>query len=225
MTTNVTDPSAPQNPPAPAAAAPPPPAAPAAPSQTDPAWINDRIAQAKRSERETLLKELGVTDPAQAKAAIEAARAADEAKKSSDTRLAETTSALETERQKNATLAAAVKAQADAAVKDLTPQQLAAVTAVAGEDPAKQLTAIAALRPTWAAAPTAPAPVAAPVAPTAPAAPTNTAPPRAAPPAGPTAPTDHLAAYTALRGANPFAAAAYRREHAADIAAAEDKQT
>ena len=187
----------------------------AAPSQPDPAWINDRIAQAKRSAEAELLKTLGVTDVEAAKVAVAAAKAADDAKKSAETRAAEAASALEAEKARSASLAAAVKAQADAAMKDLKPEQLAAVQSVAGEDPAKQLSALAALRPTWTTT------VAAVPPPTA-----STAPPRAAPPENTSAASpDHASIWRSLRESNPFAAAQYRKTHEAAISAAESKKT
>ncbi len=207
-------PTAPQT--APAA-----PATPSVPTQpVDPNWLNGRIAQAKQSAQSDLLKQLGVTDVETAKSAIAAANAAADAKKSADTRAAEATSALEAERAKTASLSAAVKAQADAAIKDLKPEQLAAVQAVAGDDPAKQLTAIAALRPTW-ATPIVPAPTTQ----QAPTAPTNTAPPRSAPTQAAAETVDHAARYGALKQDNPFAAAQYRHANERALADAEDKKT
>src|ERR1044071_129060 len=63
-------------------------ATPAAPSATEapgtgvePSWLSSRLDQAKRQERDRILKELGVTDPAQAKSLLDAAKAAEAAPK------------------------------------------------------------------------------------------------------------------------------------------------
>lgn len=68
---------------------------------------------------------------------------------------------VQTLQQQNAALTATITSTAKAALSGLTDAQRTAVTAIAGDDPALQLRAVEALRPTWAAAPpkdTAPAP-------------------------------------------------------------------
>jgi hypothetical protein len=86
----------------------------------------------------------------------------------------------------------------------LTAEQQAAVKAIAGEDPAKQLQAITALGPTWSSTP-------------APAAPANTAPPPGPPGAEPHSPPDHRAVYESERAKNPFAAAAYGLRNSSEV--------
>lgn len=166
-----------------------------------------RIQQAKDSARRELLAEFGAVDPAAIKAALEQARATEEAKKSDAQRLAE--------------LDLRVKAQSDAlgvavaqTASRITAEQKAAIDAIAGNDPVTWLRTHAALAPTWGQA-------AASVAPAAPAAPTaapiitppvqlaTTAPIAPAPaPTNQTSAVDHAAVYASLDG-NPFARAAY----------------
>lgn len=176
-----------------------------------PEALSARLEQAKRSERAALLAELGITSPDEAKAAIAAHKAASEAAKS--------------DAEKLAALNLRVTAQAEAltvavsqAASKITPEQKAAVDAIAGQDPVIWLRTYAALTPTWGVAP-------APVVPTTPAITTPAAPPDApilastAPPASAPAPTiqtsqpDHVAIYTRLKATNKFAAAQYLNRH------------
>lgn len=168
------------------------------------------------------MAELGVTNRDELKAAVAAQKAAADAQKNAEQRALEagqraTTTEAELARYKNA-----VASQATAELAGLTEAQRTAVVAVAGDDHARQLTTIVALRPTWAtSAPVAPAAApatpATPAAPAQPAAPATTAPPANSAPA-PTneSPTDHKAEYARLKATNPFAAADYlNRNHAA----------
>lgn len=202
--------------PAPPAAAAPPPAAPppAAPpppavdAGTEPPWLNGRIAQAKTSATTELLKTLGAASVDEAKAAVEAARVAADAKKSAEQRAAELDGQLKSASQQRDELAGVVKARAELELKALTPEQLAAVTGIAGDDPAKQLRTIDALKPTW-AKPAVASPGAAPLA--APASTTQAATP---PPAvNPPAAVDHAAVYDELNKSNPMLAAHYLTLH------------
>lgn len=197
----------PAAPSAPADTAPPaPPAAPtpapvptpsATPEDTaDPAWLAGRLER----ERKAILRELGVSDVANAKAALAAYRDQQEAAKSEAQRQAERIAQLELQAKRTADLEAVLATKAEREFGGLTNAQRAAVEAIAGADPAARLRAIDALRPTWDAAPSA-RPLAAPASTSA-----------AAPAPAPTAPAEQnvLATYEALASTNPAAAAAYR---------------
>lgn len=165
----------------------------------DPSWIAPRLER----ERKSWLKELGAESLDSAKKAIEAARAAEEAAKSDAQRRGELETTLRQEREAKEKMAEALGTYAKAQMGALTEAQRNAVAAVAGDDPAKQLTTIEALRPTWASA-------AAPAAPAEPPAPKNTAPAPAAPKDGaPAAPPDAKAVYEALKASNPVLASRY----------------
>lgn len=182
------------------AQAPAPAAKPAASSANDePAWLGPRLER----ERAKVLKDLGIDSPDEAKKAIEAAKAAAEAQKSDAQKRGELESTLKAERAEKQAMAEALGAYAKSQMGALTEAQRNAVAAVAGEDPAKQLKTIEALRPTWASA-------AAPAAPAAPPPPKDTAPAPAAPKDGaPSAPPDAKAIHEALKESNPVLAARY----------------
>lgn len=174
-----------------------------------PEALKQRIDQAKRAAQTELLASLGVTDPAQAKAAIDAAKAAEDAKKSSEQRIAEQNVRL-------TSLESAVDAAIAQAAATLTPERKAEIDAVAGNDKALWLKVYGLeKKPAVTTAPVTPAPVPG-AAPVVPAAPSSTAPATPAPaPAGgnPTSPTDHVAVYASLKTTNPFAASAYLNQH------------
>jgi len=120
---------------------------------------------------------------------------------------------MATKKPTAATLIAELQKQiatyADAELAKLTPAQLAAVKALAGDDKGRALETIEALRPTWASAPVVDAAPQAP-APAAPPAPAETAPGRTAPPSpAPQSSIDPAAEYARLKTINPFAAAQY----------------
>lgn len=233
MTVNATDPSVVTNaqpaaaaPPTAAATpaiAPPPPAASHAnpAQQTDPNWLNDRIAQAKKSAADDVLKSLGVTDLEAAKSAIAAANAKAEADKTAEQRATELAAKLESEKAAAAKQAAVIAEHAGRMMVGLTAEQKAAVTAIAGDDPAAQLRAISALQPTWAsaAAPAAANPQAGAAAASAAAQPpVNTAPGHTAPAgSSPGSTPNARAEYEALRSTNPFAAAEHGLRHAGEV--------
>lgn len=163
-----------------------------------PAALAARIEQAKESARKTLLAELGISDPSEAKTAIAEAAARKEAAKTTDQRLAELS--LQVANQ-TAALAVAV----DHAAKAITPDQRAAVDAIAGTDQALWLRTYGALASTWGAPPmAAPAPVAAPL----PIISTTVGAPAPAP-VTQTSPADPYATRAAIEQVNPFAAAAF----------------
>ena len=171
--------------------------------------LNERIARAKRSAIEDALKEFGVGSIDDAKAAIAKARELEEAKKSEIEKFSERVKALEPEAKRAAELTARLAKYADAELAKLTEAQRDAVLAIAGEDKARALETIEALRPTWSA------PVAAPS--TALPAPAKTTASGAAPAATTTPTVDHKAVYEALKKEHPMKAARYGLLHAADI--------
>ena len=173
-----------------------------------PEALKQRLDQAKHSGQTELLASWGVTDPAQVKAYIDGARAAEEAKKSNEQRIAEQSVKLTAYEEG---LAVAVETFG-ATIK---PEQKAAVDAIAGTDKALWLKTYRALAPTWiAAAPSIPAapPAVPPVAPATGAA-LATAPqvPPAPPPNGtpPVSPPNHKEVYERIQKTNPFAASQY----------------
>ena len=194
-------------PPAPAPA----PVAAAAGGEEHPAWLPGRLAREREAAQRALLTELGVPD-------LPTARQ----------RMAEAAN-MPTATARTATLEQTIKQRVDVELAQLTAEQRTAVTAIAGADPARVLTTIDQLRPTW-GAPAAPAPAAAgtaapphaPVAPPPPAPtppPADTAPGRVAPGGSPPPPaTTHTAHHAALLKTNPFAAAAYSRQYGRLIA-------
>lgn len=233
--------------PAPAAVAPPavaPPQVPSAQPTTEgkPPWLDERLAQAKEQERKAFLRELGVSDPDEAKRILAEAKAREEKEKTAAQKHAES----ETERKRladrNALLEAAVVATAQREMAALSPTRQAQIKAAAGEDPAAQSRMIAIFAPGWQeddaraavaaqaaaqAAQVAAAAQAPPPAPPAAAPPAALPPPAttAAPPAGP-APaspttTNHLAVYEQLKQVNPFAAGRYYLQNQRAIATAQ----
>lgn len=169
------------------------------PPEGEPAWLAPRLER----ERAKVLKDLGIDSPEEAKKAIDAARAAAEAQKSDAQKRGELESTLKAERAAKQEMAAALDAYAKSQMGALTEAQRNAVAAVAGEDPAKQLKTIEALKPTWAGA-------AAPAAPATPPPVKDTALAPAAPKDGaPSAPPDAKAIHESLLQTNPVLAARY----------------
>jgi hypothetical protein len=225
-------------PPPPAPLAPVAPLAPPATPELDPQWLSSRLERAKSIGKADLLKELGATDPIAAKAAIEAARAAEESKKTAEQRAIEAANKLSLAEQSRARSDALIKEQAARMMMVLSPDQQKAITDFAGDEPAEQLRAIQHFVPLWAKTPAmAPAATeadaeltdadiaeleanlktvkearAAKTAGSPP--PATTSPPPGSPPATtPGSPPDHRAVYSALATKNPFAAAAYGLQH------------
>lgn len=187
---------------------------PAADPNAEPAWLPDRLKRSEAAARAALLKELGVEDPELAKAAIAAAKAAEEQKKTAEQRAAELDAKLKgtlTEAERHAAL---IKEHAGRMLMALTPDQQKAISDFAGDNPAEQLRAIHHFAPIWAKqaeeiAKAAQAVQAAPAT-NAPAPPANTSPAPTAPASvSPGSPPDVKATYQQLRATNPFAAAAY----------------
>ncbi len=214
-----TPPVAPSAPATPPAAATPPQASPAAPvpqpTDENQPWFKERLARAEEQAREKLLADLGVKDTSKAKAAIEAAKKAEEDAKSVTDKLTDTTSKLsrtETELEQERAIN---KEWATRQMMALTPEQQAAVKAIAGDNHAKQLQAITALAPTWATqtnTPTATQPLGQPPTPA-----SGTAPPPTAPPGTVVSPANHKEVHAALQKQNPFAAAEYAMAHLREV--------
>jgi 2-oxoglutarate dehydrogenase E2 component (dihydrolipoamide succinyltransferase) len=209
---------APNPQPAPVSAAPPAasaaPATPTEPHVGEPGWLPERLKRAEEAARSAVLKELGITDPAQAKAALDAARAAEEAQKTQAQKDAERIAALTQSSARVAELEAIAKGRAEYEMAKLSDSQKAAVTALAGNDPGAQLKAITALAPTWGQS-AAPVPPSAP--PAAPVVPASSTPAGAAPAPAQISGTDHKARYADLQKTNPVAAAHYLTAHQKDI--------
>lgn len=177
-----------------------------------PAWLPERIEQAKRSAQADALRALGVDSFDAAKAAIAKARELEEASKSEIQRLTDKVAGLEPLTKRAAELDATVARYADAELSRLSEAQRAAVTAIAGDDKARALATIDALRPTWAAAPAAPTAASAPIP-----APANTSQVPAPRAATASAGVDHKATYEALAASNPVKAAQYLAAHSRAI--------
>ena len=170
--------------------------------------LKARLEQARAAAVNDLLKTLGVESADQIKAALATSRAAEDAKKSDAERLAAQMAEAGTLRGQVTALAKLVASQWTAEATRLTPAQVEAVNAIAGEDPARRLETLSALRPTWdRLAPAAPAPP-----------PANTAPSANAPPTS-TSPSglDHKAIYDQLATQNPILGARYLAAHAREI--------
>lgn len=197
-------------------AAPPPPSItdttqaqpPAAPPPGDPNWLAPRLEQAKRTAAAEVLAQLGVKDAAEAKAALDAWKQAQEAQRTEAERVAARIAEGDAAKARAAVLEAAIKVHAEQALSGLTDAQRAAVEALAAGDPARIVQSVAVLAPTWAAS-SAPTPAPPPPAGTAPAAP--------APVGTGTSPPDHKAEFARLKAINPIAAANYAARHKAEI--------
>lgn len=167
--------------------------------------LSARIAAAKATGKNELLKELGVTDPAQLKAALDSIKAAEEAKKTEAEKLAGHLAELERTKATLADATAAIESVWATESTKLTAEQLAAVDALGGQSSAAKVRALNLLRPTW-VTPTAP-----PQAPAAP--PATTSPAPNAPPTTTISPTDPKARHADLLAKNPVAAANYAAQH------------
>lgn len=188
------------------------PAQPAVPQvdNSEPAWLPARLARAQEAAQKELLAKLGIDDAEKAKAFIKAGQDAENERKTLAEKLAEQAAQLTTTKTQADKLSAVVALQAASQLSTLSPEQQAAVKAIAGEDPAEQLRTVIALAPTWAAKAAAQA-----VTPVVPApAPASTSPAPAAPPGvSPGSPPDHKAVYQQLLNANPISAARYAAAH------------
>lgn len=196
------------------------PAAPEAPKSApaasggehDVSWLKPRLEQAKAS----VLKELGVENIDDAKKAFAELKAKQDAARSDAEKAADFKTKFEAQQAENKKLADAVAEYAGRQMLGLSPEQQAAVKAIAGDDAAQQIKAITALAPTWAAKRAADSATALQTSGTAvppPVVPATTSPAPSAPSGTVTSPPDHRAVYVELRSTNPFAAAAYAEAH------------
>jgi hypothetical protein len=178
----------------------------------DPDWLNDRLDRAKKSRDAETLKALGVDSFDAAKAAIAKAKQLEEASKSEIEKFAEKVKSLEPAAKKAAELEAKIAKYADAELAKLTDEQKAAVAAIVGDDKARALDTIEALRPTWAAKPAEKADATKALPP-----PAKTTASGAPPAASTTTNVDHKAIYERLKTEHPMKAAQYALQHATEI--------
>jgi uncharacterized protein YecT (DUF1311 family) len=184
------------------------PAAPAPKPDEKPPWLDDRLAR----ERKSALKDIGFDSPEAAKKALDALKAQEqqaEAKKTIEEKNAALEQSIKDRDQKLNEANEALSAYAKSQMAALSDAQKAAVVALAGEDAAKQLKAIDALRSTW-AQPAAPAAATS----TETAKPADTGQGKSMPKEGGAgAPPDPGAVWAELRKTNPVLAARYAEEH------------
>lgn len=186
------------------------------PDDKEPAWLPARLERERSAATRAILKELGITDVADGKAAIDDLKKRREADKSELDKAREQKVALDKLDGSHKAALGVLTNRLAIEMKSLTDEQRAAVDALAGDDPVKALSAIDTLRPTWAKQ-----------------AATGegegekkpdekkaaTAPPRTAPPQGGAGggKVDHKAIYEQLKETNPIAAAHYANQHVAEI--------
>lgn len=130
------------------------------------AALKDRLERAEHAAVSRLFKELGVSDANAVKAALDAARAAEESKKSEAQRATELAAQAATAAAELSRYRDTVRARSDRELSALTEAQRLTVTKLAGEDPARVLDTIDTLKPTWAVgeqSTRAPAPIAPPI--------------------------------------------------------------
>lgn len=112
------------------------------------AQLKERLDESRASAESKIAKELGVT-VAEAKVILAAHKAKEDASKSDVERLTAEREALKAQTAELAEYRAAVEVRASAELQGLTEAQRAAVVALAGDHPAKQLRTIETLRPSW----------------------------------------------------------------------------
>lgn len=182
--------------------------------------FNERLARERAAGTRELLESIGIKDPATLKTIVEEHSKRLEGQKTIEERAASTATALEAERTEKAGLLKVVTDRAALEFNLLSPAQKTAVVALAGDDPARRLSAIDALWPTWAAQESQQAASATAVVPVVPATPAQrdtAARPTAPTEAATTAVTDHKSEWERLQKTNPFAAASYAIRHAGQI--------
>ena len=112
------------------------------------AQLKERLDETRSAAESKIAKELGVT-VAEAKIILAAHKAKEDASKSDVERLTAEREALKAQTAELAEYRAAVEVRASAELQGLTEAQRAAVVALAGDHPAKQLKTIETLRPSW----------------------------------------------------------------------------
>lgn len=186
-------------------------------SKPAPAPKSDEISMPKDAfnarlerERNSVLKELGVTDIEAVKKAIADSKAAEEAQKSDAERAAAAKAELERAKADLNESRETIAKVAKATLGGLSDAQRAAVLDAAGDDPAAQIRIVNAMRSTWAVSPKAAVqdipPAAEPV--------KNTLPTQGAPNdkgASGSAP-DPMAVFAELMKTNPYAGALYAEQ-------------
>ncbi len=170
----------------------------------EPHWLGARLER----ERANTLKKAGFESLEDAQASATELKAKREADKTSADKAAEALSRAKKAESGEKALLEAVSVFANSELSGLTAEQKTAVTAIAGDNPADQLKAIAALRPTWTKPEAAKQETAKAV---------DTAPPPNAPNQTSTSETNHKAQYEALKKSNPIAAASYGLAHSAEV--------
>ena len=187
---------------------------PEAKQESDTKWLNERIAQAKASAEQGLLKSLGVPSVDAAKAAIKAAQEKADAEKSAETRATELKAKADQLEAQSSSQLKVISEYAARQMIGLTAEQQAAVKAVAGDDPGQQLHAIQALAPTWAKAQEEQKVDLV----------SNTAPKPNAPPDGKQSAPNARDTYETMKRTNPFAAAAYAEANPDAYGSGQQKQ-
>lgn len=196
---------------------------------TDPNYLKDRLDRARRKTLEKLGYDLKKNEDVDA--FLEKQKGETRTAKSENKILrkamgefqatAETTSAaIKAKDDAIKTQNEAIQALVNVEIAGLPADKRDAVKASLTGDGAAQLKQLAALKALAGIAPaSAPAPVVTPVTPPPVAAPATSTPSGAAPtpPATPTTPEDFAAVYRSLKDTNPYAAADYMLQHAADI--------
>lgn len=184
--------------------------------EQDPEWFKNRLGQAKKTAEKELLKSFGFEKPEDAKAALDRLKALDAEKLTAEERNAAKLKELEPQAARAATLETTLKGYAEKEFGELSDEQKAAVTRLAGEDPAKVLDTIATLRPTWAAKAAAAAGATGAASTETQGASTTSA---GKQPAGTstTSGVDHKAEYQRLKTTNPILAAEYRQAHGKEL--------
>ncbi len=120
--------------------------------QEKPEWLDGRLAEATASGATKAYKSLGFESEADAKTALAELAAVRESKKTDAQKAADLETSLKTTKAEKDAISAELGAYAKSAMTALNDAQRAAVTGLAGDDPAKQLSTIRALTPTWASA-------------------------------------------------------------------------
>ncbi len=172
-------------------------------NESEPNWLPARLARQEKS----IAKRLGAETIEEIEARLAKARELEQERMSEVERLRARTKELESAAKERDELRSSVAAQAAEAMAALTPEQREAVEDLAEGSPAKQLKAIAKLRPTWKANAPVPAPATTAV---------------AAPPPAQTnsQATNHLATWERLKKTNPIEAAYYLDRYQIEISEA-----
>jgi hypothetical protein len=189
--------------------------------------LDETRSKTREEARLEFLKSFGVSDEAALKTAIAEQKRLEDEKRTDLEKRDALIKSLEPKAQRADELLTIVKTMAEEQEAALTEAQKAVVAQLAGDDPAKRIGVIKALRSALPAAPIAAPQASAPVAPVAAKPPlqpgANTAPPPAPSPSGVVSPhVDHLATWDALKSRNDggySAAQYYNRNMAAIIAA------